>query len=96
MSSNNQHKPITTLLRIQQFPEIKLGIPHVETVKIFSSGFSFTLPKTNYDSYTRQKTSSRLQKTTDLLPVVTVSYFRQLKLAVDKTDVVCSEIGNKS
>jgi hypothetical protein len=36
--------------------DTELEPPHMEVATFFSLGFSYTLPKTNYDSYARQKT----------------------------------------
>jgi hypothetical protein len=50
-----QANHVTTLKR-KKFSETELGSPHVEAVIFYNLGFGYSLPKTNYDSYTCQKT----------------------------------------
>jgi hypothetical protein len=69
-------------MRTKKFPEIELGLLRVEAVTVVSLGFSYTLLKTNYDSYACQQiefTSSksyRLACRGDIVP------FRSLRLNV--------------
>jgi hypothetical protein len=52
---------------------MEYGPSPVKAVTLFSLGFSYTLLKTNDDSYTKKKQNSHIHKNTALPPTVTLS-----------------------
>jgi hypothetical protein len=63
---------------------------YIEAVTFFSLGFSYTLPKINYDSYARQKAKFASPENYRLAYRGDISPFRSFKLNVRKGSCLLS------